>query len=223
MPTDVFLFNSLHGCISLRRCLMPGGLLSAISGILAGGILGFGAAEWCVLLDTFARSCFVVWCFAVFTVQDHVIRRHTSCHPFWSHLCQCFLCWVLGVWFLFVVVFWFVVFLFLFWFCVWTDKTSDCVMVCAPLSTPQRGIQCMHLCNSFISTTMCDDLARATEAQDGKNSGICDSSKVSPQLSIIVPSMGTWIVALKLIIARLLFQVSTAKSPLAASFSTAGN
>ena len=25
---------------------MPGGLLSAISGILAGGILGFGAAEW---------------------------------------------------------------------------------------------------------------------------------------------------------------------------------
>ena len=26
----------------------------------------------------------------------------------------------------------------------------------------------MHLVNSFISTTMCDDLARATEAQDGK-------------------------------------------------------
>ena len=27
---------------------MPGGLLSAISGILAGGILGFGAAVWIV-------------------------------------------------------------------------------------------------------------------------------------------------------------------------------
>ena len=26
----------------------------------------------------------------------------------------------------------------------------------------------MQLDNSFISTTMCDDLARATEAQDGK-------------------------------------------------------
>ena len=26
----------------------------------------------------------------------------------------------------------------------------------------------MHMDNSFISTTMCDDLARATEAQDGK-------------------------------------------------------
>ena len=28
----------------------------------------------------------------------------------------------------------------------------------------------MHLRNSFISTTRCDDLARATEAQDGKKS-----------------------------------------------------
>ena len=26
----------------------------------------------------------------------------------------------------------------------------------------------MHLGNSFISTTLCDDLARAAEAQDGK-------------------------------------------------------
>ena len=40
-----------------------GGLLSAISGILAGGILGFGAAGWCVLQDIFARSCSVVLCF----------------------------------------------------------------------------------------------------------------------------------------------------------------
>ena len=38
----------------------------------------------------------------------------------------------------------------------------------APLLNPQRGIQWMHLRNSFISTTRCDDLARATEAQDGK-------------------------------------------------------
>ena len=30
----------------------------------------------------------------------------------------------------------------------------------------------MHLNNSFISTTMCDDLARATEAQDGKKLGM---------------------------------------------------
>ena len=48
------------------------------------------------------------------------------------------------------------------------DKTSDCVMVCTPLSTPQRGTLNMHINNSFTSTTMCDDLARATEAQDGK-------------------------------------------------------
>ena len=30
----------------------------------------------------------------------------------------------------------------------------------------------MHLRNSFISTTRCDDLARATEAQDGKKNYI---------------------------------------------------
>ena len=50
MPTDVFL---LVHCMadSLRSCLMPEGF-SAISGSLAGGILGFGAAAWIVLLDT---------------------------------------------------------------------------------------------------------------------------------------------------------------------------
>ena len=55
---------------------MPGGLLGAISGILTGGILGFGAAEWIVLLDTFARSCFLIWCFVFVSVQDFVIQRH---------------------------------------------------------------------------------------------------------------------------------------------------
>ena len=67
----------------LQRCLMPGGLLGAISGILAGGILGFGAAEWIVLLDTFARSCFLFWCFVFVSVQDLVIQwHHQSAH--WS-------------------------------------------------------------------------------------------------------------------------------------------
>ena len=35
---------------------MSGGLLSAISGMLAGGILGFGAAVW-IVLDTFKILC----------------------------------------------------------------------------------------------------------------------------------------------------------------------
>ena len=47
-------------------------------------------------------------------------------------------------------------------------EDSDCVLVRTPLSTPQGGTLNMHLNNSFISTTMCDDLARATEARDGK-------------------------------------------------------
>ena len=32
----------------------------------------------------------------------------------------------------------------------------------------EKRFHCLHLRNSFNSTTMCDDLARATEAQDGK-------------------------------------------------------
>ena len=49
---------------------MPGGLLGAISGILAGGILGFGAAEWSVLLDTFAMILHFCWCFVFVSLQD---------------------------------------------------------------------------------------------------------------------------------------------------------
>ena len=71
----------------------------------------------------------------------------------------------------------------------------DCVLVHALFRLPKAGIyRTLH--NSFNGTNTCYDLARA-EAKDGKK-------------------------ALKLIIARLLFQVSTAKSPLAASFSMAG-
>ena len=64
--------------------------------------------------------------------------------------------WVVGVCFLLCLCWFFVLEL--------APLCSDF----APLLNPQRGIQWMHLRNSFISTTRCDDLARATEAQDGK-------------------------------------------------------
>ena len=86
VPTDVLLSNSLHDCPSLRRCLMPGGLLSAISGILAGGILGFGAAEWFVLLNTFARSCSVVWCCCLCFCARSRNSLAQSCLPYRSCL-----------------------------------------------------------------------------------------------------------------------------------------
>ena len=44
--------------------------LGAISGILAGGILGFGAAEWSVLLETFAMILHFCWCFVFVSLQD---------------------------------------------------------------------------------------------------------------------------------------------------------
>ena len=132
MPTDVLLSNSLHGCMYLRRCLMPGGLLSAISGILAGGILGFGAAEWFVLLDTFARSCTVVWCFSFVSVQDLEFIGTVAAYPFRAVLSVLLL--LVFVFFCFgcVALFWFVCFFGL-------DKTSGCVTVRTPLSTPQGG------------------------------------------------------------------------------------
>ena len=41
----------------------------------------------------------------------------------------------------------------------------------------------MHLDNSFISTTLCDDLARAAEAKDGKK--ICASHFVSCTVEVL--------------------------------------
>ena len=41
-------------------------------------------------------------------------------------------------------------------------------MVRAPLSTPTAGRSFMHCLIRSLAHTMCDDLARATEALDGK-------------------------------------------------------
>ena len=117
---------------------MPGGLLGAISGILAGGILGFGAAEWIVLLDTFARSCFLFWCFVFVSVQDLVIQWHplpTSLGLTGQGSFRC-LCCLVG--FLFFCGFCF----FVFWFslCVGPDLTSDSVMVPLHFRLPMRNI-----------------------------------------------------------------------------------
>ena len=98
----------------------------------------------------------MVLCFAVFHEQDLLIRRHTSCCCLLEPSCQHFLCWLSWVvLFAFVAFVCFVWFLFCLWvFCVrfcllvCTDKTSDCNGLC-PLSNPQRGIQCMHMRNSF--------------------------------------------------------------------------
>ena len=43
----------------------------------------------------------------------------------------------------------------------------------------------MHLRNSFISTTRCDDLARATEAQDGKNHQSATTVRESQPTSVL--------------------------------------
>ena len=93
--------------------------------------------------------------------------RGIICHPIgvvWSGPSPLFCWWLL----LFGAFVWFSLCCFLFLFSFGPDLTVDYVMVPTPLLTPQCGTLQLHLYNSFISTTMCDDLARATEAQDGK-------------------------------------------------------
>ena len=105
------------------------------------GILGFGAAVW-IVLDIFARSCRDVWWCSFVALQDLLIHWHISCLPHWS-------CLLIGPDFSGCLV--------RFGSCCFSliDKTSE-------------GRCFMHLANSFISITLCDDLARAEKAMDGK-------------------------------------------------------
>ena len=101
---------------------MPGGLLSAISGILAGGILGFGAAGTCFA----GHLCLILLCDLLFRVLSwarsvnspaHLLRQFLGADlsilfaGFCGFVCFvcCFVCLVCFgfVWFVF----------FLGWFC----------------------------------------------------------------------------------------------------------
>ena len=118
---------------------MPGGLLGAISGILAGGILGFGAAEWSVLLDTFAKILHFCWCFVFASLQDpNSEASATLLETSGQGPLLCFCCWWLFL--VFLCCFCFVA------FCVCSllfsfgpDLTLDCVIILTPLLTPQSG------------------------------------------------------------------------------------
>ena len=112
---------------------MPGGLLGAISGILAGGILGFGAAEWSVLSSLDLALFAGVLCLFLCKIP---IQRHLP--PHWSCLVR-----ALSPVLLLFVAFWcFCVFLlccFLLLVSFGPDLTLDYVTVLTPLLTPQCG------------------------------------------------------------------------------------
>ena len=92
-----FFFGSLTtaGCLPLvcipihctvlecgRRCLVPRGPHGAISGILAGGILGFGTADRFMVFAPSPRSCCDVWLAVFVLLQDPIhfpIHWHISC------------------------------------------------------------------------------------------------------------------------------------------------
>ena len=88
----------------------------------------------------------------------------------------------------------------------------------------KMSYSCSILSNSWIVAVLwLQNCITAPSMDRGQPSSMCDSSNASPLFSMMDPDMGTSIVALKLTISCLLFQVSTAKRPFSASRSTAGN
>ena len=134
-----------------------------------------------VLLDTFAWSCSVICCFVFFHGQDQLIRPLTCCGGFLEPTCQSSLLAFVALFALFAVLFaWFVLVLFglcvLFgWFCfalfcfvLFRLTSVDVAWPVLHFWTPKEGYSAIVCVIRSISTTMCDDLARATEARDGK-------------------------------------------------------
>ena len=163
--------NSLHGRPMRWRCLMPCGLHSAISGILAGGILGFGTADRLLFFCTSTAillCCLVVYFIAFCKIQFiSLIHRQISC-PSCSRARP-------SRWGLFGVVF---VLLGCLLFCF------GCWLVCFSLDTPFWTCWTVYwstlsfdspmrehtgLCTiRSMAQTLCYDLARAEKAKDGK-------------------------------------------------------
>ena len=120
MPTDVVLVgrsNSLHGCFSLRRCLMPEG-----SSVRSPGSWQGGSWVSALLDDVFCwtpSQDLALWsCLAVFHEQDLLIRRHTSCCCLLEPLVSTFFAGFRGL-FCLLLLFCLVCFLFCCWvFCV---------------------------------------------------------------------------------------------------------
>ena len=83
--TDVFLSNSWHCNLHCEDVLCLEGFSARSPGSWQGGSwVSALLSEW--FSDTFARSCFVVWCWLFVSVQDLLIHRHISCLPHWSCL-----------------------------------------------------------------------------------------------------------------------------------------
>ena len=142
---------------------MPCGLHSAISGILAGGILGFGTADRLCFAPS-PRSCCDVWlvvCLlsarSFLNSSAHKLPSFDRARPSLRGVFVFFVCWVVFffVWVLLVLCL--ACFLFLgFWFGLLSGLHPrldflDCVMVHALFRLPNEGCSCT-LHNSFNGT-----------------------------------------------------------------------
>ena len=116
----------------------------------------------------------MVLCFSLFHERDHLIHWHfgccgcleLSCQSFLRFFCLCLLC--LGLVLLCLVP---------VSSCGLTRLRTDCSML--HFRTPKEGYSVCTCVIRSLSTTMCDDLARATEAQDGKKSSYVQTLRKS--------------------------------------------
>ena len=157
--------NSLHGLRMRSRCLVPRGPHGAISGILAGGILGFGTADRFLVFAPSPRSCCDVWLAVFVLLQDPIhlpIHWHISCPSHLEHVHHC------GVFLVCLVLVWFCGFLFVFagLFSCLTPLFGHVGLCTGPrsLSTPQCGTyRTLH--NSFNGT---NTVLRPGESREGE-------------------------------------------------------
>ena len=165
---------------------MPGWLLFVISGILAGGIPGFCIELCCFLHPLNWPLVFLLWFFVLLPVWGlyHHGTQAVIMHESPLLVAIPLLGFFLVV--LFLLLFWlvagFLLFVFVcvvcfsvsvgclcFWFSCW-DCILDCVQVHYQYFCGYRQLTALHdnLNSSFASMNVCNDLAEAMKALDGK-------------------------------------------------------
>ena len=151
----------------------PRGPHGAVSGILAGGILGFGTADWFLFVhlhrDLAVRSGWSCCCFLqdpihFFNSLAHKLPSRVEHGHLWGVFCV--VCLVFLLWVFFVSLF--------FWlgrFFFWCSPHVGHVGLCTGPLLSFDSLMREHTGHCTIRSmaqTLCYDLARAEKAKDGK-------------------------------------------------------
>ena len=180
-----------------RRCLlrsawvniMPVRLLFVISGILAGGIPGFRMELLLLLSPDVAHRCvFVLFCFVFYF--GPFLGWHIRCHRAWNSNCwsQSFHCLL---WLVSVLVVWFGSLLFCsFLVCVVFDGIAHWTLYWSTTSSFEAADLIDGLASNYNSACLlrlnvCNDLAKAMKALDGKKNAVFSYAQTPNKFRIL--------------------------------------